>query len=446
MAMEKTEMKPYNNYLGEIIMKKLLSVIISLSLIMSACTISANANDEISITIDGKPKIFDVMPVMEEDRVLVPMRGIFEALGATISWDDETMTVTGAKNDISVSLQIENNIAKVNDREILLATPAKLVSGRTMVPVKFVSDALGYNASWHEETNTVAITSNENAVNILDGKKVIFIGNSFTYRGLCVLQKKLDELTQEERSNDEGYFYQLCRENGADVSVTNWTFGSHALHNMFKNDCTVKGECNGVNHESYLKDRYFDYVFIQPGRGTTSSENLISDIEYIIATFREANPNVKFIFLGCAAYYGVNQNDTVYQEILDKYDEVEALGIEIADWGKLVNDLINGTAKVSNSEFEYNKNTFIVKDAYHQNMLTGYITTLYAYCTITGEKAVGQPYDFYNDKELNIKFDIPDYVSYYYKNGTEDTSADEIMESPYDMMEIQKLVDEYMNK
>ena len=79
-------------------------------------------------------------------------------------------------------------------------------------------------------------------------------------------------------------------------------------------------------------------------------------------------------------------------------------------------------------------------------MLAGYITSLYAYCTLTGEKAVGQPYYFYNDKSQHFRLDIPDYISYYYKNGTEETDADEIMESPYDMMEIQKLVDKYMNK
>ena len=164
--------------------------------------------------------------------------------------------------------------------------------------------------------------------------------------------------------------------------------------------------------------------------------------------FREVNPDVKFVFLGCAAYYGVNQNNTVYQEILDKYDDVEALGLEIADWGKLISDLIDGTAKVDGSEFDYEKSSFIVSDGYHQNMLAGYITALYAYCTLTGEKAVGQPYYFYNDKSQHFRLDIPDYVSYYYKKdgGTVATNADEIMESPYDMMEIQKLVDKYMNK
>lgn len=427
-------------------MKKLLSIIISLSLILSVCSVSAVETDAISVTIDGKIKTFDVMPVMENDRVLVPMRGIFETLGADVSWNDKTMTVTAVKDDTIVELQIDNKTAKVNDKEIELDVPAKLVSKRTMVPVKFVADALGYNANWNAETNTVVITTKETTPHMLDGKKVIFIGNSFTYRGLCVIPETLKVLAQEERSNDLGYFYQLCKANGADVKVTNWTFGSHALHNIFINDCTVKGECNGVNHESYLTDRYFDYVFIQPGRGTTSSKNLLPDIEYIMNLFREVNPNVKFVFLGCAAYYGVNQKNTVYQEILDKYDEVEALGLEIADWGMLINDLINGTAKVDGSEFDYEKSSFIVSDAYHQNMLTGYITALYAYCTLTGEKAVGQPYYFYNDSSQHIKLDIPNYLSYYYKNGGEETNADEIMESPLDMMEIQRLVDTYINK
>ena len=52
---------------------------------------------------------------------------------------------------------------------------------------------------------------------VLDGKKVIFIGNSFVYHGQTVFDRGWSDYFQEERENDQGYFYQLCRENGAEV-------------------------------------------------------------------------------------------------------------------------------------------------------------------------------------------------------------------------------------
>ena len=92
----------------------------------------------------------------------------------------------------------------------------------------------------------------------LDGKKIIFIGNSYTYYGKTVLEKKQTYLTQASRSNVKGFFYQLCKENGANVEVTNWTFGAHDFTDLFKN-CTANRGCDGVDHASYLVDRNFDY-------------------------------------------------------------------------------------------------------------------------------------------------------------------------------------------
>lgn len=279
---------------------------------------------------------------------------------------------------------------------------------------------------------------------LLDEKKVIFIGNSFTYWGRNVLNKDRSILTQSARSNDTGYFYQICKANGLDVSVTNWTFGSHALYNLFGDTaCTVSGSCNGVNHESYLTDTYFDYVFIQQGRGTTSASNLIPDIEYIMELFKKSNPNVKFLFLGYSAYYGIDEDDTVntaYENILEQYDDIEALGIEVVDWGKLVAGIINGEYAVPGGVKTYNKSSFIVDDGYHPNMLTGYITALSAYTAITGQSAVGQSYSFYNDTTAHSSFDTAAYIEDYYPTNT--TNFTDIFASASDMKGIQTLIDQ----
>ncbi len=111
----------------------------------------------IRVTIAGVQQQYDQMPVMENDRVLVPMRGIFEALGAEISWDDAAKTVTAKKGETIIACTIDNRNAQVDGAPILLDAAPKLVNGRTMVPVRFVSEALGAAVRWNASTNTVAI-------------------------------------------------------------------------------------------------------------------------------------------------------------------------------------------------------------------------------------------------------------------------------------------------
>ena len=147
----------------------------------------------------------------------------------------------------------------------------------------------------------------------LDGKKIIFIGNSYTYYGQTVLEKTQKVLTQEERINDKGYFYQLCQDNGMDVQVTNWTFGGHSLEWLFGGSCAANRGCDGVDHASYLTDRNYDYVVIQPGNGAHCDEVGVVNIEKVMNFFKEGNPNTKFVLLIPYSFYGkIGSSGNIY--------------------------------------------------------------------------------------------------------------------------------------
>ena len=105
------------------------------------------------------------------------------------------------------------------------------------------------------------------------------------------------------------------------------------------------------------------------------------------------------IILGNASVHGINADSKSYPDTPAQYKDLYEKGYLIADWGYLVKNIIGGTETVPGATQVYNKNTFIVKDKYHPNMLSGYITTLFAYCTITGEKASGQPYMYFWDAD-----------------------------------------------
>lgn len=141
-------------------MKKVFVLFLSLTIILSmAIPATVLANSDISIVINGVEQTYDQMPVIVNDRTLVPLRGIFESLGAIVSWDDSTKTIIGVKATKSVVLQIDNQFASINNEATTLDVAPTIVNSRTMVPVRFVSEALGASVEWNGETRTVYITS-----------------------------------------------------------------------------------------------------------------------------------------------------------------------------------------------------------------------------------------------------------------------------------------------
>ncbi len=115
--------------------------------------------NRVSVTVDGKELKFDQEPVIINDRTLVPMRAIFEAVDAEVSWEQETRTATGIKNGVTIKFQIENNIMKKNGEDIILDSPAKLINSRTLVPVRAIIEAFGYKVEWVEGKRLVKITT-----------------------------------------------------------------------------------------------------------------------------------------------------------------------------------------------------------------------------------------------------------------------------------------------
>lgn len=273
----------------------------------------------------------------------------------------------------------------------------------------------------------------------LQGKKIMFIGNSYTFWGQTVLFKDQNVLTQDKRSFDQGYFYQLCKANGIDVAVTNWTFGGHDITAMFDGPCD-KGDdkCNGEFHEFFIKDPYFDYVCIQPYREKEYNGDIVEHLKYTMDFFRKVNPNVCFLLL-------VPQMapEKAYQWFED-IEDLKAEGVRIVNWGGMLHDISQGDVTVPGGALTYARSSFVnSKDDHHENLLAGYLTTLMTYCAITGESAVGQPYDFCNNKEINALFDFAAFKEKNYPDGGV-TNFIEIFGSEADMAGLQQLADQYL--
>lgn len=114
---------------------------------------------QIPVFINGKRVYFDRSPVIKEGRVLVPLREMFEMLGASITWDPVTQTIIATKGNSTVQLTIGVKTALVNGIETTIDVPPVIEKGRTMVPLRFVSTALGSEVNWDNTTETIYINN-----------------------------------------------------------------------------------------------------------------------------------------------------------------------------------------------------------------------------------------------------------------------------------------------
>ena len=144
---------------GKLIMStKRLSVLLAILFLLGMVRVSAAAADEIKVIVNEKSIVFDQPPVIENGRTLVPLRAIFEALGAEVKWNSKTQTVTAIRGDITIVLTIGSSILTKNDIKIRLDVPAKLINGSTMIPVRAIAESFGSKVDWNANSRMVTIT------------------------------------------------------------------------------------------------------------------------------------------------------------------------------------------------------------------------------------------------------------------------------------------------
>jgi S1-C subfamily serine protease len=109
------------------------------------------------VVFNGSLLSFDVPPQNVNGRLLVPLRVIFEALGASVEWNDNTKSISAKGSNIEIVITIGELKGFINGQTVELNTPAQIIGGRTLVPLRFVSEAFGATVDWDGETETVTI-------------------------------------------------------------------------------------------------------------------------------------------------------------------------------------------------------------------------------------------------------------------------------------------------
>ena len=156
-------------------MKKAVSIILTLIITVSFI-ISCSAQEDTDITdnteiilsinqpyilINGAEHAIDTegtVPVLIDDRTLLPVRAVVEAMGGTVEWDGDTQTVTLTKNMDTIRLVIDSDTAYLNDVPKTLDVAPRLISDRTMLPIRFIAENFQYQVEWDEANQRVILT------------------------------------------------------------------------------------------------------------------------------------------------------------------------------------------------------------------------------------------------------------------------------------------------
>lgn len=251
---------------------------------LPGCTALAK---DVNIVIDGEELNLDVAPQIIDGRVMVPIRGVLENLGALVKWDDETQTVSARKSSKTVSLEIGSNDVTLDKGEtnddgsaktetIQTDVAAQLVSDRTLVPLRVISEAMGYSVDWNDETYTVSITTHNDEDESWKDNKVSVDMSTLSVSGDGA------SVSDNTLTISKGGVYTLSGKN-SDASI------------VISTDDKVKLKLNGVNITSsgapviYVENA--DKLYIDTEDGTDNS--LVSNAADTAAIRSKDNLKIK---------------------------------------------------------------------------------------------------------------------------------------------------------
>ena len=261
----------------------------------------------------------------------------------------------------------------------------------------------------------------------LDGVRVLFVGNSFTYYGRCTVNRN------RIVDNDSGYFYQAARAMGDEVKVSSFTFNGSIL----RTDSTSRTSLYDLMLETFPNhygkggemDEFYDQDVVILQQQNVDMANTQSVIRLFMELF---SPETQFcVFIHHSNVQRDQRNVLGAAETLR--DEGSVIYLPV---GHLVYDVWTGRTAVPGATLKYNQDSFCVNqddDRHHPNYLTGYLTALTVYYALTGQSVQDCSHAFV-DRSLE-----------YYKNGAT-SNYPAILSSDADMRGLKQLVEEYVDK
>lgn len=140
-------------------MKKFISALLSAALLAAPVIPAMAEENTISVLVDNEKVEFDQTPVIEDGRTLVPLRAVFEKAGAVVDWNQEAQTATIQKGSYVVEVTLNNNVLYKNGEAVSLDVPAKIINDRTLIPVRAIGEAMDFAVTWDGFHSQVVVST-----------------------------------------------------------------------------------------------------------------------------------------------------------------------------------------------------------------------------------------------------------------------------------------------
>jgi len=294
--------------------KQIISILMC-TLVLFASSVCIYANEEISVYINNQKVAFDVQPQIIEGRTMVPLRAIFENLGAEVQWDGATKTVTSVKGNTRVVLVLNSNIMTVDGNEIILDVPATELNGRTLVPVRAISEAYNCQVGWDGKERVVSVISDSDNYQMLyapENRSRSFANhevepqlNQGWYRNAELTDNMTDEM-----------IYNKLKSRG---EVSAYSCAETVVRNLHKNPDSVKI----LDRAIIDSDKYLRYVVRVNASGMNAMGGYVTSEYYIMLRIHSAMDGHFTYYTGSLLGYEFPYTD----------EEKEAF-----DWGKRPED------------------------------------------------------------------------------------------------------------
>lgn len=252
---------------------------IAFFMIFMSMTVSASANGDIKVYLNNEKVTFDTAPIIRNDTTLVPFRAIFEKLDVTVQWFADEKRVTAQNDNTVITLFIDDTQMDVNGKKITLLTPPIIYNNRTLVPLRAISEAVGAEVEWNEEARTIYITAQESSFDDWSSKILELTNAEREKNGLNPLKwdNSLAELAKEhcEDMINRDYFahntpegktpFDRMKESG----ISYWSAGENIAAGQYSPEKAFEEWLKSPSHKRNILNDDFEYLGVGVVKGGT---------------------------------------------------------------------------------------------------------------------------------------------------------------------------------
>lgn len=288
-------------------------------------------NDIPKIYLNGSYVESEFQPIINEGRVLVPLRAIGEALDMSVEWNEQMGEITLQKRNTNLKLTIDSNMAIVNGQVVTLDTMPQIIDNHTFVPLRFIGESLGLTVCWDDEAKSAILQEKYYAINESDEVTLIPTNAEkdspyMIYHGMKVIINGLE--------NEYSWDWQ----------ASNWQYITYAEPNIYWADVNGDNEdeiiivlTDGVNRGTGV---LFQDVHILDKNG---AEIMIADAKEYAPKLALENGIENSIYVTDWTYYKLDDGQLIAEVVLVKDEEQFSL--------KLYYSYIDGEMKIDNVEY-----------------------------------------------------------------------------------------------